>query len=278
MNVVGIGSSAGGIEALKELLSTLASKDDATYIIAQHISPTHVSMLKEIFERHSDLTIEVAETGLMPRAGRIYVIPPNVNLTISDGALLVHDATDMPSPKPSINMLFESLAENYGTSCIGVVLSGTGSDGASGLMAIRQAGGITIAQEPSTSEYASMPLAAIQAGAVDLTLSLPDIAKVISAAGELKAKTNFESKAWSEAYQTLVSKINEAANIDLSQYKKATLKRRIDRRMALRQISSVEKYTDYIKLNPSEVQEFVKDVFISVTEFFSSCRSSDSTQ
>ena len=268
MHVVGIGSSAGGIEALKELLSTLASKDDATYIIAQHISPTHVSMLKEIFERHSDLTIEVAQTGLMPRAGRIYVIPPNVNLTISDGALLVHDATDMPSPKPSINMLFESLAENYGTSCIGVVLSGTGSDGASGLMAIRQAGGITIAQEPSTSEYASMPLAAIQAGAVDLTLSLPDIAKVISAAGELKAKTNFESKGWSEAYQTLVSNINEAANIDLSQYKKATLKRRIDRRMALRQISSVEKYTDYIKLNPSEVQEFVKDVFISVTEFF----------
>lgn len=268
MNVVGIGASAGGIEALKILLGSLKKQDNASYIIAQHISPTHVSMLKEIFTRQTDLNINIAETGIAPEPGNIYVIPPNANVTFSEGIITLHDATDLPSPKPSINQLFESLADNFGTKSIGIILSGTGSDGAAGLMAIRQSGGITVAQDPATAEYASMPLSAIQAGAVDLTLPLPDIAGVIHAAGKLKTHDQQPNSEWTDDYITLVEKINEAANIDLSQYKTSSLKRRIDRRMALRQISDIASYIDYINKNDDEVHEFVKDVFISVTEFF----------
>lgn len=267
MYMVGIGASAGGIEALKVLLKGLSPDENATYIIAQHISPTHVSMLADILSRFTRLKILNASHGLQPLKGHIYITPPNHHVVLKDSMIHLIDASDLPSPKPSINRLFESLAESYGARAIGVVLSGTGSDGASGLMAIRLAGGITIAQEPTTTEYSAMPLSAIESGAADLTLPVEEIPTVIKSANQM-IQVDADSKLWNTKYQYLINFINETANIDLSQYKQSSLKRRIDRRMAIHQIHTIDEYLTLLKTNEEEIKQFIKDIFISVTDFF----------
>lgn len=267
MYVVGIGASAGGIEALKVLLKGLSPDENATYIIAQHISPTHVSLLADILSRFTRLKILNASHGIEPLKGHIYITPPNHHVILKGNLIQLIDASDLPSPKPSINRLFESLAESYSAKAIGVVLSGTGSDGASGLMAIRLAGGITIAQEPTTTEYSAMPLSAIESGAADLTLPVEEIPTVIKSANQM-IQVDADSKLWNTKYQYLINFINETGNIDLSQYKQSSLKRRIDRRMAIHQIQTIDDYLSLLKTNEDEIKQFIKDIFISVTDFF----------
>ena len=267
MYYVGIGASAGGIEALKRLLKGLSSRENATYIIAQHISPTHTSMLTEILARFTELKVVSVDDHTQPKPGTLYVTPPNYHVVLEAGYLTLLDATDRPSPKPSINLLFESLAQHAGQHAVGMILSGTGSDGASGLMAIRTAGGITIAQEPATSEYNSMPLSAIESGAADLTLPIEEMPQVIRSANQLVRKDPQDAE-WGPDYKKLMTLVNDIANVDLTQYKRSSLKRRIDRRMAIHQVHSISDYLSLLQVHPEEINEFVKDVFISVTDFF----------
>ncbi|MDR9498621.1 MAG: CheR family methyltransferase [Hydrogenovibrio sp.] len=267
MYYVGIGASAGGIEALKRLLKDFSPKENATYIVAQHISPTHASMLTEILSRFTDLTVRSVENRVQPEAGTLYITPPNYHVVLEAGYLMLIDASDRPSPKPSINLLFESLAQHAGVHAIGIILSGTGSDGASGLMAIRTAGGITIAQEPATSEYNSMPLSAIESGAADLTLPIEEMPQVVRSANQL-IRRDEKDPHWGPDYRQLMALVNDVANVDLTQYKRSSLKRRIDRRMAIHQIHSIGDYLQLLSDHPEEIREFVKDVFISVTDFF----------
>lgn len=267
MIVVGIGASAGGIEALKKLLKGLDAGVEAAYIVAQHISPTHVSMLSEILARETDLTIINISDHTPIEAGKIYITPPNYHVQVVSGHLHLTSAARAPSPKPSINVLFESLANEYGSDAMGIILSGTGSDGASGLMTIRSSGGVTIAQEPSTSEYDSMPLSAIESGAADLTLQISDMPGVIKSATTLKA-VDEESAEWSSDHSELLNVVKKAAGVDLNGYKRSSMKRRIDRHVTLHNQKNVREYIDLLKQNSVEIDRFVKDVFISVTEFF----------
>ena len=172
---VGLGASAGGLEALTHCVAHLPLKSGCVYIIAQHMSPNHRSLMAEILGREAELPVCEAATTLSPQPDHIYIIPPGQNLTLRDGRFSLVATSPEISPKPSINLLFQSLAENFGEHAIGIVLSGTGSDGTSGLRAIKAAGGIGIAQNPASAKYEGMPQAAIEAGVVDRVLDPTEI-------------------------------------------------------------------------------------------------------
>jgi len=171
---VGIAASAGGLEAASILVRNLPRQANATYIMAQHMSPTHKSLLTSLISRETDLPVQELQdgTGIIASPDTIYITPPNKDVTVRDGMLLLRDPSGHPAaPKPSADRLFKSLAREFGERSVGIVLSGTGSDGSYGVQAISEAGGITIAQDTATAKYDGMPASAIETGCVDLTLT-----------------------------------------------------------------------------------------------------------
>lgn len=264
---VGIGASAGGLEALRKVLRSLNKDLPATYLVAQHMSPTHASMLVDILRKESPLEVHDAEDGVAPQQGVFYITPPNANIMLEDGVIRLSAPTGGPSPKPSIDVLFSSLAEDEAAACVGIVLSGTGTDGTAGLMEIRSAGGLTIAQEPSTCQYDGMPVSAIESGAADLRLPPEEIGNVLHQLVRLAPLTSAETRD-ETALEKILSIVERTEGVRLAQYKRSTIERRLQRRMSLRQTSTVEDYLTYLREEPGEARELVKDIFISVTEFF----------
>lgn len=174
--IVGIGASAGGLEALSDLISALPEDLGVPYLVVQHLSPTHRSMMVPLLARETSMLVKDAEDGETPLANVIYVTPANWNIVLKDGLmrLLVPGKTVMP--KPSATALFNSMAEEKGEDAIGVILSGTGSDGAAGIAAIKAAGGFTFAQDPEAAKYSGMPQAAISTGCVEWVLTCKGMA------------------------------------------------------------------------------------------------------
>lgn len=168
--MVGIGASAGGLEALSALLPNLPCDLGLTYVVVQHLSPTYRSMLAQLLARETAMTVMDVEDGGEPAPNTVYITPANRNLTIQNDRFRLVEPAKEALPKPSINLCFASLAAQMNDSAIGIILSGTGSDGASGIHAIKAAGGFTFAQEPATAKYNGMPQAAIDTGSVDWIL------------------------------------------------------------------------------------------------------------
>jgi len=275
--VVGIGASAGGLEALRELLSKLEFHPRITFIVAQHLSPTHTSMLKTLLERESTLNVEELTDSCLPNPGSIYITPPNKDVIIRHGVLHLISPKSGIGPKPSIDRFFATLAEDVGENAIGIILSGTGADGARGLLSIKTVGGTTIVQDPATAKYDSMPLAALQTSNADLVLPPAKIGSALTAfvtAGTLIPETlNSRKDKNVNIYDLIIEKTQEISGFNLSQYKRSTIERRIKRRMALYRFTDMREYLEYIENNAEEINNFAKDVLISVTEFF---RDSDS--
>ena len=175
--VVGIGASAGGLEALSELLTGLAPETGMAWIVVQHLDPTHHSMLTELLASKTRLAVTEAHDGDQLRADHLYVIPPNATMTLADGSLRLQARDTAERRHMAIDILFRSLAQVLGSNAIGVILSGTGSDGARGLEEIKSAGGITFAQDEASARFSGMPRAAIDSGCVDFVLPAADIAR-----------------------------------------------------------------------------------------------------
>lgn len=169
--VVGVGSSAGGLEALITFVSNLPKDSPATYIFAQHLPPHQSSMMAELLSRDSRLPVREAKPRDELKPGHILIIPPNFDGEAQDGHLILFPTEEQTRPKPSVNRLFFSLATSYGTRAAGIIMSGTGSDGAEGIVAIKRAGGITFAQDLFTARFAGMPESAQETGKVDYILS-----------------------------------------------------------------------------------------------------------
>lgn len=180
VSVAGIGASAGGLEAITQLIVHLKPGLPCAYVVLQHLSPTHRSMMVEILARETSLNVKEMAHGDVPEAGTIYVVPTNTNALFREGRFVLVSAQPEVVPKPSINQFLISLAAEEGESAIGIILSGTGSDGVAGLRAIQAAGGFTLAQKPETAKYDGMPRAAIEAGVVDQILSPEEIAHQFS--------------------------------------------------------------------------------------------------
>ncbi len=264
--VVGVGASAGGLDALRRFLSGLASDLDAAIVIAQHLSPVHASALVELLAKGSPLPVVAALHGIQLARGVVYVTPPDHDVRYADRRLELSPPQATIGPKPSIDRLFASLAEAQGTRSIAVVLSGTGTDGTAGLLEVRRVGGLTLAQDPATCQYDGMPRSAIEAGATDLVLPAEAIGDALRSAIELGDHGDGEASATD--LDAVVAAVELATGIRLTQYKTGTIGRRVDRRMRLRRVPTYEAYLRLVQDDPDEAQELAKDVFIPVTEFF----------
>ena len=272
--IVGIGASAGGLEALQSFVKNLPSDSNISYIIAQHLSPTYKSMMVELLRKESKVKILEARDGIIAEANTAYICPPNKNITITDNIMhLSEPSVATYSPKPSVDLLFESLANYKKNKAIGIILSGTGSDGSRGIRAIKAEGGFTIAQEPESSKYDGMPISAINTGNIDLILSPEDIGNelldIVQYPIKMQEKSaNDNRKNYTDVYKNILNKLTQETKVDFSQYKSSTIIRRIERRMTTLKVTSVVDYNNHLLKNKDEVQELFKDILIGVTSFF----------
>jgi len=268
--IVGIGASAGGIEAFTALLKELPSDTGLAFVFVQHLAPTHTSMLAEILQRATRMRVlEVHDEPVVER-DCVYVIPPARVMTIRNGRLELTPRGQ--APHHPVDDFFDSLAATQGHRAIGVVLSGTASDGTAGLAAIKAAGGITIAQD-STAQYEGMPRSAITAGRVDIVLPPSGIARELARIAHHPyvaeaAPGSGEAGADLEQIEQILAVLRHGTGVDFSQYKSNTLHRRIRRRMALHKIVGAAEYARFLKSNPVEVESLYQDILISVTTFF----------
>lgn len=264
--VIGVGASAGGLEAVSQFLSGLTPDLKYCLVVLQHLSPNYKSMMTELLARETRLVVEELKNKAVPKAGVVYVVPPNTNAVFKDGVLCLSSAAADISPKPSINEFFISLAAEQREAAVGIILSGTGSDGTAGLRAIRNAGGLTIAQLPQSAKYAGMPFAAIEESVVDHVLDPQEIAQKLM---QLPLPEHFEEAPVSEsALERLLSLLKLHNNIDFSGYKAGTLSRRIRRRMVATGHQNMEGYLSWLETNTGELDLLSKDILISVTSFF----------
>ena len=269
--VVGIGASAGGLEAIRELATNLPENSGASYVVIQHMSPDHKSLLTELIARETKLPVEDIVDNVALKPDTIFVTPPNTDVVSKDGKLVLLPPTSQPaSPKPNIDRFLISLAEDAGPRAMAIILSGTGSDGAYGVQAIREAGGITIAQDDQTAKYDGMPRAAIESGCVDLILSPIQIgtqlAKIMALPRNLE---QFRTEEVAEhPFSDLLQVVLARTRVDFRDYKPTTVQRRLERRMTALNINDITEYTAFCRSNPSEVDALFKDLLISVTRFF----------
>ena len=266
--IVGIGASAGGLEALRLLVTGLGSTLDACVVIAQHMDPKHASLLRELLSRGTELTLEDVQHGARPQIGVIYVTPPGYNITFVNSCFHL-EAVSHIGPKPSVDIFLSSLADEAGERAVGVILSGTGSDGAHGIRAIKAAGGITICQDEESAKYNGMPRAAIETGLVDLIMPPVDIAQEITLLSKnptarLPLKNIVSKSTLEQIFQILL----EQTDTDFSHYKIATLQRRLQRRMTVNKIDTLEDYLLFLRASSQEAEMLYKDILISVTNFF----------
>ena len=277
--VVGIGASAGGLEAFTKLLGALPPDTGMAFVLVQHLDPAHESILPELLARTTSLPVGGIEDGTKIEPNRVYVIPANTGLAIKRGVLQL-------SPRPAkhhrpIDDFLRSLAEDMRHRAIGVILSGTASDGTLGLEAIQAEGGVTFAQDEASAKFTSMPHSAAAAGAVDFVLPPEKIAKelkrlscepymVNALSNALKPKTDTLSNPGSEeaGFKRILHLLHNVKGVDFSQYRATTIRRRIQRRMLLDQIESLQKYSERLRTHAPELEALYQDLLIGVTSFF----------
>lgn len=266
-SVVGVGASAGGIEALRSMVGSLTF-DNVAIVVILHLSPDRESLLAPILARSSTFNVVNVEDGMALRPNMVYVAPPNADLAILNGKL--HLMPPRTSASLPIDYFFRSLAQDQGSRAIGVVLSGAGTDGTLGLRAIKEAGGITFAQDPATATFDSMPKSAIDAGWADFALTPDAIGDQVCDLHRhpYLARRGKISPPNQSALTKILLLIRGAIGTDLTHYKTTTIHRRIERRMAMHKLDRVDDYLRYLHNHPSELRLLYQDILIGVTSFF----------
>lgn len=266
--VVAIGASAGGLEAFTALLKALPPQSGMAFVLIQHLEPKHASALTSLLSKTTAMPVVEVSDGIAAEPDHVYVIPPNKNMTIRKGILRLAPRSELYGLQRPIDDFSIALAEEQGSSAIGVVLSGTGSDGTYGLKAIKAAGGVTFAQDPKTAQWPAMPMSAITAGSVDFVLSPKRIAAELARIGRHPYLVDPREVPEGGDLGEISLLLRSAAGVDFRLYKQATVRRRIARRMALQKIGSLEKYAQVLRQDPAEAQALADDIFIHVTKFF----------
>src|SRR6266478_3776990 len=273
--IVGIGGSAGGFEAAMELLRHLPTRTGMAFVIVQHLDPHHGSRLPNLLGKATSMPVtEVTET-ITPQPNAIYVQPPNKCVIAKNGKLTLVSRTEKLNV--AIDHFFESLAEECGSRAIGIVLSGTGSDGTAGLRAIKAAGGLTFAQTEASAKFDAMPRSAIRSGFVDVVLAPDAIAREIRSVSDhpyLRRTLADAQQAEKEAYRhaddlgRIFLSLKKQMGVDFNAYKQSTLVRRVHRRMALHRLEKLSQYARYLRNNKKEIEALFGDLLINVTRFF----------
>ncbi len=270
--IVGIGASAGGLEAFEAFFRACPLDTGMAFVLVPHLDPTHVSLLTEILQRCTTLPVVEALDQIAVAPDHVYVIPPNREMAILNGVLQLHLPEQARGKRMPIDGFLRSLAEDQAEQAIGIILSGTATDGTQGLRAIFGAGGICLVQEPASASYDSMPKSAIAAGYATHILPVEQMPAMLM---ELKKPSAYRLKVPAIVLDKVVSGINQillqlrsASGHDFSLYKKSTIGRRIERRMTQQAIGDLLVYARFLKGNPDEVHELFKELLINVTRFF----------
>ena len=271
ITIVGIGASAGGLKALQVFFETLPSKTGLAYVVITHLHPEHESHLPELLQKHTRMPVQQV-TGLLPAKGdHVYVIPPNRRLVMQDSQIDVAEFIEPRGQRAPIDHFFRSLANGHPNS-VAVILSGSGTDGAVGVKAIKEEGGLLMIQHPDEAEYASMPLAAIATGLADIVLPVKELAQklveYIQFQPPLPLDTDKLTDQQVEMIRRIIAHVNVRTGHDFSQYKRSTLLRRIQRRMQIYGVASLEAYLERLRENVTEATALFNDILIGVTSFF----------
>lgn len=272
--IVGIGASAGGLEAFTAFLKALSPHPGMSLILVPHLDPSRESAFTQILSRATAIPVLQVQNGMRVQPDHVYVIPPNGDMTIERGVLQLTSRKEPHAVNTTIDTFLRSLAADQGQNAIGVVLSGTATDGTLGLAAIKGEGGITFAQEPHSAKYDGMPASAISAGYVDFVLPPEGIARELQRIRQhpYVAGTLLEPAANEETVDACMAQVfrllRRATGVDFSEYKPPTIGRRIQRRMALNRVHTLSEYTALLHRERSEVNALYHDLLINVTSFF----------
>ncbi len=271
--VIGIGASAGGLEAFKKFIRPISQNSGMAYILVQHLHPEHNSSLPEILQRETQVKVEEVSDNVIVKPNRIYIIPANKILIANDGVLRLR-----PRPKDKKNMpidiFFSSLAEVHQNHAIGIILSGTGEDGTAGLKKIKDHGGITMAQDSTSAAFDDMPQNAIRSEVVDFILPPEEMPKQLLELESTFKKLNGDSAATSdrateeESFRNILALLRVRNGADFTYYKQTTVRRRILRRLAILKLEKIDDYHKYLKSNKTEQDILFHDLLIPVTGFF----------
>ncbi len=272
--IVGIGASAGGLDALEQFFRRVPPKSGLAYVVVQHLDPTQKALLAELLQRVTAMPVREAKTQMRVEPNCVYVIPPNTELSVVNDVLNLEHPAQPRGMRLPVNVLFSSLASARGERAIAVVLSGMGSDGTLGLQAIKAVGGLTLVQQPDTAQFDAMPQSAIAAGCADMVAPPAELPSRILAYvarvpdSGLTAKDDGESAAAAEPLHVAFELLQQRTGHDFSQYKLSTLQRRIGRRMAIHTIATLPLYVDFLRQNPQEIDLLFNELLIGVTSFF----------
>ncbi|USX22771.1 PAS domain-containing protein [Oxalobacteraceae bacterium OTU3REALA1] len=267
--VVGIGASAGGFDPICEFLVAVPSSSGFAYVVVQHLDPVHKGMLPELLQRVTSMTVAEVTDGMPVEADHVYVIPPDRDLGFEGGRFAVLPPAGQRGFRLPIDSFFRALAEHGRERAIGIVLSGMGVDGTHGLAAIRDNGGLTMAQPPGAARFDPMPLSAIDAEVVDIVAPPSEMpAHIAEWRGGHEGGLPAQALAQREALQQLFQLLLKQTGANFSDYKLSTVMRRIERRMKLRQCAALSDYVGYMAANPAEIELLFKELLIGVTNFF----------
>ena len=270
--IVGIGASAGGLEAFSQLLGHLPDQPGMAFVLIQHLDPKHESHLSELLARSTRMPVLEATNGLPVEPDHVYVIPPNAEMEIARGHLRVTPRPETSARHLSVDHFMRSLAQEQRIHAIGVVLSGTGSDGTLGLCEIKDVGGITFVQDEASARHSGMPRSALDCGCADFVLAPDAIAQRLAEIGRhpyLAADPVSEEEADAEEqFRNILATVRNVTGLDFSHYRDTTVRRRISRRMALHTQPSLSNYVQLLREDRSEVEALYRDLLINVTSFF----------
>jgi two-component system CheB/CheR fusion protein len=273
--IVGIGASAGGLDAFKKFFSTMPADSGAAFVLIQHLDPTRESLTAGLVGTYTRMRVVQAEDGMRVEANCVYVIPPNAYLSLREGTLRLSAPSAPRSLRMAVDFFLHSLSEDQHERAIGVILSGTGTDGTLGLKEIKAGGGMTMVQDPHTAQHDGMPRSAIANGSADYVLPAEQMADALLAYVQHMALAVTGTAVLPEVPEkapdplaTALTLLRERAKFDFSGYKKGTLRRRMQRRMSLRHLNELPTYVEVLRNDPAEVTALFKDLLINVTGFF----------
>jgi two-component system CheB/CheR fusion protein len=277
MFIVGIGASAGGLKPIEEFFDHMPSDSGMAFVVVQHLSPDFKSLMDELLARHTDMAIHKVVDGVTVEPNSIYLIPPKKSMAIEDGKLRLTDKAINSGLNLPIDVFFRSLARHVGKQSVGIILSGTGSDGSRGIKDINEAGGLVLVQALETVAFDGMPRAAISSGVVDLICTPDKMPEQLINYADTEDRmalqqTEFPSGEEGAPGESAIMKIfrmyRQKYNLDFSLYKPATIKRRIERRMQLAGIQSIDRYVESLSGNIEESENLYRDLLVEVTHFF----------
>ena len=271
--IVGIGASAGGLDAFKALLAATPPDTGMAFVLIQHLDPLHASLMAELLSSHTAMPVTPAAEGARIEPDHVYLIPPGVSLAVAHGKLHLSEPAERHGARLAFDFFLRSLAEDCGERAICIVLSGTGTDGTEGLKEVKKRGGFVIVQDPAEAAFDGMPKSAIKTGQADRTLPIAGIpSALINRAAAIRAKSptakpdaNGEIE---NGFLEILDLVRKKTHQDFSLYKTGTLERRIERRMAMASIADVSRYVERLKSDPAELDSLAHDLLINVTEFF----------